>query len=704
MSKISFISSFEHSECGLACVAMMIDFFSQESSLTVLREKYGVPVGGFNISQLIKILSEFNVPARAMKVNDIKKLTEIKEPFIAHWNTNHFVVVEKFENKKVIIVDPAKGKLKLSIKEFESSFSNAIICSVVVEKKVKKKRKINRTLLNIIKKNRKPLILTTVLSLLMQVLTLYIPIYLKSLIDNYNYIKSYNKLFIVLLLIMFFYFSFSIIKKRIITLFQNNFDRMLTSKTISHLMKLPLKFFINRGKGEIIFTVNSNQYIRAILSTQMISLFVDVIFIALYLLLMLYYSVELSLITVILGVILVIISTINTKILIKKNQTQITNITNVQNITGEIVNNIATIKAIGAEEEIFDKWSIGFEKQLQIEMEKSKVDSILGNIPSTIQITYSLIIFVVGILLGKTEGLTIGTIVAFNALGASFLAPMLSIANSYMQLSAAKIYINQLLDIINSKTENHDDYEENIKLQNGNISLKNIFFKYDYFSDYVLKDINIDINSGEKVALVGASGSGKSTLFMLIAGLYAPIKGIIKVGNEHISNQNVNKRFYRKQLGIVLQESMLFNGTIKDNILIGRDANEEEIKQAVLNSNSDIFVKGFSSKLDTIISEDGNNISGGQRQRLCIARAILKNPKVILMDEPTSSLDNISENKIMDSLFKMDSTVLVIAHRLANITKFDKIIVMDDGKIVSVGSHEELLQNSIYYRELYEKK
>ncbi|MDQ0497208.1 ATP-binding cassette domain-containing protein [Paenibacillus brasilensis] len=149
---------------------------------------------------------------------------------------------------------------------------------------------------------------------------------------------------------------------------------------------------------------------------------------------------------------------------------------------------------------------------------------------------------------------------------------------------------------------------------------------------------------------------------------------------------------------------MLFNGTIKENILMGRNADGEEIKQAILNANLEKFVQSFPSKLDTIISEDGNNISGGQKQRLCIARAVLKNPKLILMDEPTSSLDNISENKVIDKLFKMDSTILVIAHRLANITRFDKIIVMNNGKIVSYGSHEELLQNSNYYRELYEKK
>lgn len=703
MRRIKFTASYEHSECGLACVAMIIEYFANKVSLSELRETYGVPTGGFSINQLLDVMGKSGIPGRAIRVSNIGELCNIKEPFIAYWNENHYVVVEKVKKKKVVIVDPAKGSLKISREEFEESFSNIIICSIVEVSKEKKKFKINKSLLEIIKKNRISLIFTVIVTFIIQLLTLYIPIYIKDIIDNYNNIRNYGNLMLVLSLIIFFYFSFSIIKTRIVTYFQNNFDRMLTTKTVSHIVNLPLKFFVNRGKGEIIFTINCNQYIRAILSTQMISLFIDIVFLLLYLLLMLFYSVKLTLITVFLSIVLVLISIINTKILIKKNQIQVTNMADVQNINSELVNNISTIKAIGAEKEIFDKWSNSFEKQLQLEKEKAQIDSVLGSIPSTIQLTYSLLIFVTGVLLSSDGGLTLGTIVAFNTLGASFLSPMLSIANSYFQLSAAKLYINQLLDVINSKVENGDGVKNNIEIENGDINLKNVSFKYDYFSDLVLNDINININSGEKVALVGTSGSGKSTLLMLISGLYEPTKGIVYVGKKRITDENINKREYRKQLGIVLQESMLFNGTIKENILMGRSADDEEILQAVVKSDLLDFVNKFPSRLETIISEDGGNISGGQRQRLCIARAVLKKPKIILMDEPTSSLDNISENRIMDNLFNIDSTVLVVAHRLANISRFNKIFVLDKGRIIAEGSHEELLQNCEHYRELYQK-
>lgn len=703
MGKIKFVSSYEHSECGLACAVMMINYFKQNVSLTTLREEYGVPMGGFNVSQLVKILENNDVPSKALKVNQFEELVNIGEPFIAYLNEHHYVVVERITKKKVVIFDPAKGKDKISINEFNNKFFGVIICALIKEKRKKQKKILNEDIIKIIKANKSVIIWTIFISLIMQMMTLYIPIFIKDIIDHYNNIPNYAKLFFVLIAMLIFYFSFSVIKTRIIVLLQNNFDKMLTSKTVNQLLRLPLRFFVNRGKGEIIFTINSNQYIRAILSTQLISLFIDALFLILYLILMVFYSVELSIITLILGIFLVTISIINTKMIYRKNQTQISNITEVQNITGEIVNNISIIKAMGAEQELFLKWEKGFEKQLRMEMEKAKINASLGNIPSTIQTIYVLIIFILGLILDRNGGLTLGTIIAFNTLGASFLSPMLSIADSYLQLSAAKIYINQLLDIITSKPENDEQNQKRITVKSGDYFLNHISFKYDYFSENVLYDINLNIMDGEKIAIVGESGSGKTTLLMLLAGLYKPTEGQISIGDNIITDNIVNKSNYRKQLGIVLQQNKLFNGSIKENILMGREANEDEITEAIECADLEDFIEKFPSRIDTIISEDGSNLSGGQKQRLCIARAILKKPKVILMDEPTSSLDNISENRIMEHIFKMNSTVLVVAHRLSNIAKFDRIVVLNKGKIVSIGSHEDLITSSQYYKSLYEK-
>lgn len=698
---VNFIGSYEHSECGLACVAMMIDYYGANITLAQLREKYGVPMGGYSISQMIEVLEDYHIEAKAIKADDIEELRTLNIPFIAYWNKNHFVVVEKIKKNEVKIIDPAQGKRKVSIEEFTRSFSNALI--YITSEKKHKKKNVDKTLINIIKKSKKEIVLSLIMSFILQLIALYIPVYIKSLIDNEQANNNYPGLLLVMLGIILFYYSFSLIKMRIITSFQNSFDRGLSSTTIKHLLKLPYKFFVNRGKGEIIFTINCNQYIRAILSNQMLSLFLDIIFLVLYFLLMFSYSIELSVITIVLGVALVALSVINSKIIIKKNETQLTNITDVQNITGEIVNNVETLKAIGAEDEYYEKWSQSFEKQLEMEMEKAKVDSALGNIPVAIQAVYTLIIFVVGVIIKEKSNLSIGTIVAFNTIGVSFLSPLLSLANSYLQLSAVKIYINQLIDVIHSRPENEEENSCLAVLENGKIEVKDLYYKYDYFSKEVLKNINITVEDKEKVAIVGKSGSGKSTFLMLLAGMFLSSSGEICVGNQRISEERVNKNNYRKQLGIVLQQSMLFNGTVKENIEMGRKVEKGEFERAVYNADLTELIESFSAKENTIISEDGNNISGGQKQRLCIARAILKQPKVILLDEPTSSLDNVSEGRIMEHLFQMQSTVIVVAHRLSNIERFDKIIVLKDGEVEATGTHEELLKKSQCYRELYYK-
>ena len=210
----------------------------------------------------------------------------------------------------------------------------------------------------------------------------------------------------------------------------------------------------------------------------------------------------------------------------------------------------------------------------------------------------------------------------------------------------------------------------------------------------MLKNINLTIEDCEKIAIVGESGSGKSTLLMLLANMLQPTSGKINVGGCDITNESINKNYYRKQIGIVLQKSMLFTGSIKDNIEIGRHITEDEFAAAIKGADLDNLIQNYYTKENTIISEGGANISGGQKQRICIARAISKNPRIILLDEPTSSLDNISERHIMDNLFNMHATVIVVAHRLSNITKFNKIIVLKDGEIESIGSHKELLNNS----------
>ena len=376
--------------------------------------------------------------------------------------------------------------------------------------------------------------------------------------------------------------------------------------------------------------------------------------------------------------------------------------TKTQGVTSELVNNIFTVKATNTQQKFFKKWNDNFNEQIDIEIKKSKYSSIFLNIPQTIQAFYSLIIIFIGYILIINNKTTIGSVVAFNSVGVTFLTPLMSIINAYSQLLVVKVYIERLLDILETPSEKSMFGNNKVENIQGQIELKNVSFKYSKFSDDILSDISLTIRPNEKVAIVGPSGSGKSTLLHVISGLNKITSGTIKYDNQDINNLNIQE--LRKHLGIVLQNHNVFNGTIKENITMERGYSDDDVFRTISLTGLNDFIAELPIGLNTHISEDGNNLSGGQSQKLSLARTIIANPKVLLLDEPTSSLDNISEIKIMNNLFNMEATVVVVAHRLSTIGNFDKIIVLNHGVIVGQGTHEQLLSSNELYQKLYRKE
>ncbi len=700
MKRIKYIPAFEHSECALSCIVMICLYYKNHTNLTMLREEYGVPQGGFNISQIINIFKNIGLETIAVKVNILES---IKEPFIAYYGEDHFVVVEKVTKKSVIIIDPTYGKIKLQFSEFMEKFSGIAIL-VAEDKSYPIKKKINWSLkdnfiLIMINRHKKILLFILLLSLGVQIVSVIIPSFIKMLLDFTTDAKitQGTNIFISIGILAFIYYALNVVRRRLITKMQNIFDKELTESTVAKILNLPLKFFINRGKGELLFTINSNQYIRVFLSSNVISICIDLIFSFFYCYLMFQYSPYLTLITIIISILLFIITLMDTKFLLNKNQQQLRTINENQNIVNEIISNIETIKSVNAEQNMFKKWSSAFSKQFLIETEKTRVDSLLESLPLTISIIFPLIIYSVGIRLGN---ISVGSLVAFNTLSMSFLIPILSIADSYFQLISSKVYIQQLLDVLKSKEESKGSSPgRDIKIDRGEIVLENISYKYDYFSKNILSDISLSIKSNEKVAIVGESGSGKSTLLKIIAGLLVSEQGKIIIDGQEI-NDNINKKSYRKSLGILLQNNSLFNGSIKNNIELGREVKVKDILKATKQADLEKFLNSLPAGLNTIISESGRNISGGQIQKICIARSLIFEPKILLMDEPTSSLDQISDEKIIDSLLDINSTIIIISHRLSNMKKFDKILVMSDGKLIAQGNHDFLLRTNEHYKYL----
>ncbi|MGV8974720.1 peptidase domain-containing ABC transporter [Lactococcus lactis] len=703
MAKIYFQQQSEHSECGLACVAMLLDYFTIRTRLTELREHYGVPTGGYNLFQMSEVFAENNLNSRAVKA-DNEKLKTIKTPFIVFWNHKHFVIVEKMGSNTVNIIDPALGKLKISTSDFSENYSGYALYITDSRKKKRSPIKLNSKLVNCFKNNKYKLLGVVLISLLIQFFNLLIPFIMKNILDG-KLVMSVNEMgigFAIFSMIFILYFVTNMGKTRIITTLQTSFDSDLLSLTIHYLLGLPYSYFSNRSKGELIYRINSNSYVRQILVDNVIGSVTDLLFFIIYLVALFYTNILLAVVTLIISTVIVLFSIINARINQKLTQKQMVNLTKSQEITSELVNNIFTIKATNSQERFYENWISNFNKQIAIEKSKAKYSSILLNIPQSLQVFYSLIIIFIGYFLVIHHKMTIGSVIAFNTVGLAFLAPMMSIIGVYSQLLIVKVYIERLLDILDNPSEQSLFGNKEISKLLGNIRLSNVSYGYSKFSENTLSDVSLKISQYEKVAIVGPSGSGKSTLLQVIAGLYKSNIGSIEYDNMDIDDLNIQS--LRGHLGIVLQDHNVFNGTIRDNITMGRHYEDQEIWKVLKDTELYEFVSKLPIGLDTYISESGNNISGGQSQKLSLARTIISKPNILLLDEPTSSLDNISEEKIMKKIFNMSATVIVVAHRLSTIESFDNIIVLNEGRIIEQGNHKQLLRTSQLYKNLYSKK
>jgi ABC-type bacteriocin/lantibiotic exporter with double-glycine peptidase domain len=491
----------------------------------------------------------------------------------------------------------------------------------------------------------------------------------------------------------------SLLRSAVLVHLQARVDSRMMLGFFEHLLSLPYRFFQQRANGELIARVNSNAAIRDVLTGQLLSGLLDSLLVLVYLSVLASLSPAFGLLALSIGLLQVGLMLLSNPKLRELMQRDLGAQGKVQAFMTEALVGIATLKSAGREERAFEQWSNLYYEQLNVSVRRSYLSGVLDNTLGLMRTFSPLVLLWVGTREVIGGGMTVGTMLALNALATMFLAPLTSLVVGGQRLQLLKAHFERVGDVLDAAPE-ADVREAHAPARiHGAIELKHVSFRYDAGAAPVLRDVTLRVAPGQKVALVGPSGSGKSTLLKLLLGLYQPTEGEVCYDGRSLATCNL--RSIRRQLGVVMQDAFIFSGTIRSNIAFNQpDIALQQIvhaaKLAALHDDIAALPMGY----ETYVSEGGSAFSGGQRQRLAIARAVAHAPAVLLLDEATSHLDVLSEQRVEENLSRQACTRVVIAHRLSTICDADLIVVLDRGEIVEQGTHQELLSRHGLYSRL----
>jgi ATP-binding cassette, subfamily B, bacterial len=693
-------------ECGAACLAMVLSYYGRQTQVAECRELICIGRDGVTAEMIAQAGRHYGLRVKAYSLPALEAFKFVPLPAIAHWNFDHFVVIERWTSQQIEIVDPGSGRCRLTPAEFEAAFTGVVLTlepgtqfsSCPAKASLQWQDYLSQYLL------RTPGLWVQILvtSLLLQGLGLALPILTKLLVDqvlplHINSIMPILGIGMGILLLTQLVTSY--LRGALLIYLQARIDTSMMLGFFEHLLTLPFRFFEQRTTGDLLMRLSSNTIIRETLTNQTLSMILDGVFVLGYLLVLLLQEPLFGGLVLLLGLLQVGLVWGTTRRVHDLTQRDLWAQTNSQSYLVEILNGIQTLKACGAEDRAFDYWSNLFCKQLNVSLQRNHLAAIVDTAMLSLR-TFSLLVLLwVGAQYVLNGTMSLGTMLALTAIATAFLMPLSSLVSNAQHLQLVGAHLERLSDVWAAKPEQEHQEGQIASPLNGQIELKQVSFRYNSEVPFVLNQVSLSIQPGQKIALVGRSGSGKSTLAKLLLGLYLPTSGEILY--DGIPFFAFNWRSLRSQFGVVLQEPFLFSGSIRHNIAVNNpnlplDQVQKAAQVAVLHDEVIQLPMGY----ETRIAEGGIGLSGGQRQRLAIARALAHQPAILLLDEATSHLDGVTESWVEQNLSQLTCTRIVIAHRLSTIRNADLIIVVEQGAIIEQGTHEQLLARQGYYAAL----
>ena len=707
VAKVPVVMQMEALECGAASLTMILAYYDKWIPLEQVRVDCGVSRDGSNAKNVLKAARSYGLIAKGYRYEpeDLKK--NGKFPCIIHWNFNHFVVLNGFKGNKAVLNDPAKGTYSVPMETFDQSFTG--ICLMFEPSETFEPSGKPKSVLAFAKKRLSGagiaiafVMLTTVISSLLGIISpAFSRVFMDRLLTGQNPDWFYP--FLIGLAALS---SIQLLVAWVRTIYSLRIDGKMavigTTSFMWKVLRMPMEFFSQRMAGDIASRQGSNASIARNLVNTFAPLALNTAMMIFYLVVMLRYSWLLTLV----GLISILVNLLMSRIISKKR----VNLTRVQmrdagKLAGATVAGIEmieTIKASGAENGYFEKWA-GYQASVNTQKVKfAKLNQYLGMIPSLVSSLTNTAVLMLGVWLTMEGEFTVGMIMAFQGFLSSFTAPASTLISASQTLQEMRTEMERIEDVMEYPIDpvytNTTEAEDYAKLT-GEIEMKNVSFGYSRLANPLIQDFNLTLKPGSRVAFVGSSGCGKSTLSKLISGLYQPWSGEILFDGKPMNE--IDRSVFTGSLAVVDQDIILFEDTIANNIKMWDDSIEDfEMILAARDArlHEDIMRRdgGYQYKL----TEGGKDFSGGQRQRLEIARVLAQDPTIIIMDEATSALDAKTEYEVVNAIKDRGITCIVVAHRLSTIRDCDEIIVLDRGNVVERGTHDALYAKGGLYTQL----
>lgn len=676
----------EGAECGLACMAMVASYWGHQIDIPSMRRRFSVSMKGVNLKGLMAMASGLSLQTRPLKL-DLQHLPELKLPCILHWDLNHFVVLKSVSGKHVVVHDPAVGERRLGMDDFSKHFTGVALeltPTAQFEAQEERQQISLFALMGRVVGLRRGLTQLLALGLALQVCALIAPFYMQWIVDE-ALLSSDRDLITVLgcgfLLLALLQTSIGAVRSWVTTVLATSLNLQWLGNAFAHLLKLPLPYFEKRHTGDIVSRFGSIQQIQTSLTTQFVEGIIDGVLVLGTLIMMLLYSTTLAAVACVAVVLYALLRWIMFRPLRDANSEQIIHSAKQQSHFMETVRGMQSIRLFGRSEERRSGWMNTLTDEFNAQLRISKLAVSYQTANTLLFSGERVIVIWLAALAVLNNEFSIGMVFAFISYKDQFSQRMASLIDKLFELRMMRLHGERVADIVLAEAERDDEVAE---VDAGNImptiEMKNLSFRYSDSEPEVIRELNLTIPAGQCVAITGPSGCGKTTLMKLMLGLLTPTGGEIRIGGVALGSLGLAN--YRHMLGTVMQDDTLFAGSISDNIsFFDPMVDMQRVYGCAQLAAIAPEIAAMPMAFNTLIGDIGTGLSGGQKQRILLARALYKNPKILVLDEATSHLDVWNEQAVNQAIQQIPLTRIIVAHRPEAIQMAERVIVLQNGQV-----------------------